>query len=77
MMYLTKKLEKNINVCMRVNFECSWDSMIAKLETNMASVSNAHTSWTVAKEGENGLIFMANIINFDALGDLMMNKNQL
>ncbi|MDB4248478.1 hypothetical protein N9854_02485 [Amylibacter sp.] len=62
---------------MRVNFECSWDSMIAKLETNMASVSNAHTSWTVAKEGENGLIFMANIINFDALGDLMMNKNQL
>ena len=76
-MYLTKKLEKNINVCMRVNYECSWDNMIAKLETNMNSVSNAHTSWTVAKEGENGPIFMANIINFDALGDLMMDKNQL
>tara|TARA_B110000208_G_scaffold182141_1_gene233563 strand:- start:438 stop:587 length:150 start_codon:yes stop_codon:yes gene_type:complete len=47
--------------------------MIARLEANMASASDAHTGWTVAKEGENGLIFMANIVDFEALGGLMMN----
>ena len=51
--------------------------MIARLEANMASASDAHTSWTVAKKGENGHIFMAKTIDFDALGGLIMNEDQL
>ena len=43
----------------------------------MASASEAHTGWTVVKEGENGLIFMANIVGFEALSGLMMNEEQL
>ena len=66
-----------MNVCMRGTFTCSWDNMIARLEANMASASEAHTGWTVVKEGENGLIFMANIVDFEALGGLMMNEDQL
>lgn len=50
--------------------------MIARLKANMASASDAHTSWTVAKEGGNGYIFTATIINFDALGGLIMNEDQ-
>ena len=44
-----------MNVCMRGTFTCSWDNMIARLEANMASASEAHTGWTVVKEGENAL----------------------
>ena len=44
---------------MQATFKCSRDSIIARLEANMASVSDAHTSSTFAKEGENSLIFMA------------------
>ncbi len=66
-----------MNVCMRATFTCSWDNMIAKLEANMASASDAHKGWTVPKESENGIIFMANIIDFEALGGLMMNEDQL
>ena len=51
--------------------------MIAWLEANMASASDAHTGWTVAKEGENGIIFMANIVDFKALGGLIMNEDQV
>ena len=51
--------------------------MIAWLEANMASASDAHTGWTVTKEGENGIIFMANIVDFEALGGLMMNEGQV
>ena len=51
--------------------------MIAWLEANMASASDAHTGWTVAKEGENGIIFMANIVDFEVLGGLMMNEGQV
>ena len=51
--------------------------MITMLEANIASASDAHTGWTVAKEGENGLIFMANIVGFEALSGLMMNEEQL
>ena len=43
----------------------------------MASASDAHTGGTVAKEGENDLIFMANIVDFEALGGLMMNEEQV
>ena len=57
-------------------FTCSWDNLIAWLEANMASASDAHTGWTVAKEGENGIIFMANIVDFEVLGGLMMNEGQ-
>jgi hypothetical protein len=66
-----------MNVCMRGSFKCSWDNMIARLEANMASASNAHTGWTVAKERESGLIFTSNIDDFEALGGLMMNEDQL
>ena len=66
-----------MNVCMRATFSCSWDNMIERLEANMASASDAHTSWTIAKESGNSLIFMANIIDFGALVDLIMNKDQL
>ena len=66
-----------MNACMRGTFTCSWDNMIARLEANMAQASEAHTGWTVVKEGENGLIFMANIVDFEALGYLMMNEDQL
>ena len=58
-------------------FTCSWDNMIALLEANMASASDAHTGWTVAKEGENGIIFMANIVDFEVLGGLMINEGQV
>ena len=51
--------------------------MITRLEANIASASDAHTGWTVAKEGENGLIFIANIVGFEALSGLMMNEEQL
>ena len=51
--------------------------MIARLEANMASASDAHTGWTVAKEGENGIIFMANIVDFEVLGGLMINEGQV
>ena len=51
--------------------------MIAWLEANMASASDAHTGWTVTKEGENGIIFMANIVDFEVLGGLMMNEGQV
>ena len=44
---------------MRATFKFSRDSMIARLEANMASASDAHTSSTFAKEGENSFIFMA------------------
>ena len=44
---------------MRATFKCSRDSIIARLEANMASASDTHTSSTFAKEGENSLIFMA------------------
>ena len=44
---------------MRATFKCSRDSIIARLEANMASASDAYTSSTFAKEGENSLIFMA------------------
>ena len=66
-----------MNVCMGANFKCSWGNMIAKLKAYMASASYAHTGWTVAKEGENDIIFMANIVDFEALGGLMMNEDQL
>ncbi|MFT7369973.1 MAG: hypothetical protein ACI9RO_000657 [Alteromonas macleodii] len=66
-----------MNICMRGTFECTWDNMIARLEANMASASDAHTSWTAAQEGENGIIFMANIVDFEALGSLMINEDQL
>ena len=66
-----------MNVCMRGTFTCSWGNMIARLKANMASASNAHTGWTVAKEGENGIIFMANIVDFEVLGGLMMNEAQV
>ena len=46
-----------MNICMRAAFKCSWNNMIARLEANMASASDAHTGWTVAKEDENSLIF--------------------
>ena len=62
---------------MRATFKCSRDSIIARLEANMASASDAHTSWTVTKEGENGHIFMAKTIDFDALGGLIINEDQL
>ena len=51
--------------------------MITRLEANIASASDADTGWTVAKEGENGLIFMANIVGFETLSGLMMNEEQL
>ena len=66
-----------MNVCMRGTFTCSWDNMIARLEANMASASEAHTGWSVAKEGENSITFMANIVDFEALGGLMMNEDQV
>ena len=44
---------------MRATFKFSRDSMIARLEANMASASDAHTSSTFAKEDENSFIFMA------------------
>ena len=44
---------------MRATFKCSRDSIIARLEANMASASDAHTSSTFAKEDENSHIFMA------------------
>ena len=50
---------------------------VAMLEANMASASEEHNEWTVAKENENGFIFMANIVDFEALGGLMMNEDQL
>ena len=65
-----------MNICMRGTFTCSWDNMIARLEANMASASDAHTGWTVAKEGENGIIFMANIVDFKA-HNVMMNEDQV
>ena len=58
-------------------FTCSWDNLIAWPEANMASASDAHTGWTVTKEGENGIIFMANIVDFEVLGGLMMNEAQV
>gem|GEM_PF-2183566 len=27
-----------LNICMRANFKCTWDYMIARLEANMASI---------------------------------------
>mgnify|MGYP001449939890 CR=1 FL=1 len=47
-----------MNVCMGATFKCSWGNMIAKLKANIASASYAHTGWTVAKEGENVILFM-------------------
>ena len=44
---------------MRATFKFSRDIMIARLEANMASASDAHTSSTFAKKGENSHIFMA------------------
>ena len=66
-----------MNICMRATFKCSWDNMIAMLKANMASAREEHTEWTAAKEGENGFIFMANIVDFEVLGGLMMNEDQL
>ena len=40
-----------MNVYIRGAFKCNWDNMIARLEAKTASASNAHTGWTVAKEG--------------------------
>ena len=41
---------RDMNVCMRATFKCTWDEMIARLEHNMSTISAAHTGWTVAKE---------------------------
>ena len=51
--------------------------MIFRLDWNMASASEAHTGWAITKEGENSFIFMANIVDFEALGGLMINEDQL
>ena len=66
-----------MNICIRGTFKCTWDNVVARFEANMASASDAHTGWAVAKEGENGVIFIANIIDFEALGGLMINEDQL
>ena len=66
-----------MNVCMRASFQCSWDDMIARLESNMTSISAAHTDWTVAKESDDSLIFLANITDFAALSEPMMNEEQV
>ena len=66
-----------MNVCMRATFKCSWDDMITRLEGTMASISAAHTDWTVAKESDNSLIFLANIIDFAALSEPMRNEDQV
>ena len=66
-----------MNVCMRISFKCTWDEMIARLEYNMSTISASHTGWTVAKESEQSLVFLTNIIDFDALSEPMMNEEQI
>ncbi len=34
-----------MNICMRATFKCTWNNMIARLEANMASASDAQTGW--------------------------------
>ena len=55
-----------MNVCMRATFKCTWEEMIARLEHNMSTISAAHTGWTVAKESDHSLVFLANIRFFGA-----------
>ena len=66
-----------MNVCMRVTFKCTWEEMIARLEHNMSTISAAHTGWTVAKESDHSLVFLANITDFSALSEPMMNEEQV
>lgn len=68
---------KIMNVCMRITFKCTWDEMIARLAHNMSTNSTSHTSWAVAKENDHSLIFLANITDFAALNEPMMNEDQI
>jgi len=74
---INNELKKKMNFCMRATFKCIWDDMIARLESTMASISAAHTDWTVAKESDESLIFLANITDFAALSEPMMNEDQV
>ena len=68
---------RDMNVCMRATFKCTWEEMIARLEHNMSTISAAHTGWTVAKESDHSLVFLANITDFSALSEPMMNEEQV
>ena len=51
--------------------------MIARLEHHMSTVSAAHTGWTVAKESDHSFVVLANITDFSALSEPMMNEKQV
>lgn len=68
---------RDMNVCMRATFKCTWEEMIARLEHNMSTISAAHTGWTVAKESDHSFVVLANITDFSALSEPMMNEEQV
>jgi len=51
--------------------------MIARLEHHMSTISAAHTGWTVAKESDHSFVVLANITDFSALSEPMMNEKQV
>ena len=65
------------NACMRATFKCTWAEMIARLEHHMSTISAVHTGWTVAKESDHSLVFLANITDFSALSEPMMTEEQM
>ena len=65
------------NACMRATFKCTWAEMIARLEHHMSTISAVHTGWTVAKESDYSFVVLANITDFSALSEPMMNEEQV
>ena len=61
-----------MNTCIRATFECSWEKIEERILQDMKGEAGKFVSdYTLAREGEKGLIWLGNVTDFEALGAFM------
>jgi len=66
-----------MNTCIRGTFECSWKKIEERILQDMKGEAGKFVSdYTLAREGEKGLIWLGNVTDFEAMGEFMNTPEQ-
>ena len=66
-----------MNTCIRGTYECSWEKIEERILKDMkGGASKFISDFTLVREGENGLIWLGNVTDFEALGAFMNTPEQ-
>ena len=66
-----------MNTCIRATFECSWEKIEERILQDMKGEAGKFVSdYTLAREGEKGLIWLGNVTDLESMGEFMNSPEQ-